>query len=420
MVRGMKDMLPADERYWDVLEEQANRAIDDYSFKRINTPILEKYELFNHALYKQHGALEKESFNFIDHGEKLIMRPEITASVARAYIEHNMANQLAPVKLYSWGSVFRQSRGDERRLREFTQLNFEILGDGAAAIDAELIIVAYYFLKNMGLDVEVRLNSLGCLVCRLEYSKALGGYLKNKRAAICADCRRRSAKEPVKFLTCANAKCQALKEDAPQTVDWLCDECRNHLFRVLEYLDELKIPYTLDSTLLRTFDYYTKTIFEIRAAKGDPTDPIVLAGGGRFDYLLEMLGGPKTPAAGFSLGAERVISQMKNDKVELPPVAAPDVFVAQIGEVARQKVFAFFESLRRENFSVKANFSKSSLKAQLDLALKLRAKLVLILGQKEVSEGTVLLRDVDSGIQEVINFAKAISEIKKRLKEMNK
>ncbi len=416
-VDGMRDVLPADEKYWLYMEKKIRAVINDYSFKRMSTPLIEKYELFNHTLFKQSGTLEKDAFYFIDRGQKLILRPEFTSSVARSFIQHNMSGQTMPLKFYSWGPVFRQGKIETNKLREFTQVNFEILGDKSAAIDSELIIIACSLLKNFKLESEVRLNSVGCLVCRLEYNKALGGYLKAKRGALCPDCRKRATKDPSRFLTCTNSKCVRLKEEAPQTVDWLCDDCRNHLFRVLEYLDESKISYRLDSNLVRTYDYYTKTVFEIDPVGGEDQEKVTLVGGGRYDYLTEMLGGPEMPAAGFSMGLERVVNQIKTRKIEIPLPPAPDVFLAQIGEQARQRAFAFFEELRKEDFSVKANFSKSSLKAQLDSAIKLGAKFVVILGQKEVVEGTILLRDLDSGIQEVVNISKVIKELRKRLKE---
>ncbi|MBI5077233.1 histidine--tRNA ligase [Candidatus Falkowbacteria bacterium] len=416
IVDGMRDVLPADHKYWEFVEREIRKVIDGYSFLRIATPILEKYELFNHTLFKQSGALEGEVFDFIDRGQKLILRPENAASIARAFISHNMANQPMPLKVYFWGPMFRQARGEANKWRQFTQAGFEIIGEKAPAIDAELIIIASNIMKNLGLETEVRLNSVGCGICRLEYSKALSGYLKSKRAMLCQDCRRRIGRDPQHFLACQNNRCARLKEDAPQTVDWLCDECRNHLFRVLEYLDELKIPYQLDSTLLSTFGFYSKTIFEINA-NGERGEKISLASGGRFDNLLEMLSGPAMPGAGFALGLERVIQQLKTAKAEVPNPAAPDVFLAQISEQARQKAFAFFEELRRHNFSIKANLSKANLKAQLEIAAKLGAKYVLILGQKEAMEGTVILRDMESGIQEVVNRTKVVKEIQKRLRD---
>lgn len=414
LVDGMRDLLPADEKYWIYAENAVRSIANDYSYKRMETPVLEKYELFNHALFKHSGALERIAFSFIDRGQKLILRPEATASIARAFVLHNMANQNMPLKAYYWGPMFRAGRSDVNRLRQFTQVGFEILGEKAPAIDAEIIIVANNLFKNLQLETEVRVSTVGCGICRLEYFKALTAYLKAKRGALCLDCRKRIIKNPKRFLNCGNQKCQRLREEAPQIVDWLCDECRSHLFRVLEYLDALGVVYKLDPTLVRTFDYYTKTIFEITPA-GDDADKIALAAGGRYDTLVEMLGGPATPATGFSLGMERLVAVLKNAKVEVPAPAAPDIFVAQLSEAARQKIFAFYEELRKEKFSVRANFSKGSLKAQLDQATKINAKYVLILGQKEVTDGTILLRDLESGIQEVVNMDKVIKELRKRI-----
>jgi len=419
IVKGMKDILPGDGKYWDYIEEQVKRVVRDYSFKRIYTPVLEKYELFNHTLFKQTGLFEKESFSFLDKGEKLALRPDCLVSISRAFIEHSMDNQPLPIKLYYSGPVFRQGKIEENRLRQFTELGFSIIGDKSPAVDAELIVVAHYLLNNLKIENEVRLNSSGCSSCRPEYIKALLGYLKSKRAAVCLDCRKRGVREPMKFLACKNPKCAKVKEDAPQIIDWLCDECRNHLFKVLEYLDELKVPYRLDSTLLRTYDFYNKTVFEINPLnkEKDETEEILsLAGGGRHDNVIEMIGGKSTPAASFSLGMERIVNQMKNSKNEIPNLSAPDVFVTQIGEQARQKAFSFFEKLRAEGLSVRANFSKSSLKAQLDIAAKSGAKIILILGQKEVLEGTILLRDVESGIQEIVNINRVVVEVNKKLR----
>jgi len=421
IVKGMKDVLPADEKYWNFVENEVQRIIRDYSFKRVDTPILEKFEMFNHVLFNQTGAAERELFVFTDRGEKLAMRPEATPSIARAYIEHNMSTQNLPIKMYNWGPSFRQGKIVPHKLRQFNQVGFEIIGDAGPHVDAELIITGYFLLKNLGLEGEVKLNSLGCPACRPEYKKTLTEYLKSKRSAVPVEFRKNISRDPLRILNCSTNKCLRVMEDSPKIVDFLCDECRNHLFKVLEYLDELKIPYQLDPTLLRTFDYYNKAVFEITAPlKEGQEEQTVLAAGGRYDNLIEMLGGESMPAAGFSFGIEKLISEIKRNKVELPELDVPDVFVAQLSELARQKAFTFFEALRAENFSVRANFTKSSLKAQLDMAKKMNARIILILGQKEVTEETVIIREQASGIQEVVNFNKVVLEIKKRLKEMKK
>jgi len=420
VVKGMKDVLPNDAKHWNFVENQVRRLISDYSYHRMETPLLEKFELFNHSLFRQNNVLEKEAFVFTDRGEKLCLRPEASASIARAFIDHNMSASQMPLKVYTWGSMFRQGKIETNKLRQFSQVDFEIVGDESAAIDGELVIMAHFLMKNLGINGQVKLNSVGCTLCRPEYKKVLAEYLKSKRAAIPADLRKLITKDPLKVFQCNSQRCVKAFEDAPQTVDFLCDDCRNHLFKVLEYLDEVKVEYTLDPTLSRTFDYYTKTIFEITTPPQEGRETIVLAGGGRCDNLIEMLGGESTPMSGFSFGIERLVSEIRHQQVELPAKKGPDVFVAQLSEQARQKAFTFFEALRAENFSVKANFSKGALKSQLDLARKCKAKIILILGQKEVTEGTIIIREEDSGIQEVISLSNVVPEVKKRLKEIYK
>ena len=254
LARGMKDFLPADEKYYDYLENEIGRLVRDYSFKRIITPVLERYELFNHTLYKQFGAFERDAIYFVDHGEKVCLRPEMMSAICRSYIEHNMAVQPLPIKLYYIAPVFRQGRGDAGKQRQFLQAGFAIIGDKAPAIDAELIIISHFLLKNVGLSAEVKLNSLGCPICRPGYKKALQEYLRFKRNMVPAELRKIVAKEPLKVFTCSGQKCQKLIEDAPQVVDYLCDDCRAHLFKVLEYLDELQVAYKLDPAFSPEFD----------------------------------------------------------------------------------------------------------------------------------------------------------------------
>lgn len=414
-VRGMKDILPVNQKYWDFMRDHIKSIAEDYSYKRIETPILENLQLFTHTLGKQTDIVEKEMFSFIDKsGEKLVLRPENTAPVARAYIEHGMFNQPQPVKLFYFGPMFRHERPQSGRQREFHQVGFEILGDASPAIDAEIILIANNFLKEMGIEITVQINSIGDLESRAAYRKALQEYYKNKKASLCADCKKRLTKNTLRLLDCKNVKCVNLKENAPQTVDYLTESSRDHFFRTLEYLDELQIAYNLNPFLVRGLDYYNNTVFELWE-KDDETGKTALGGGGRYDYLVEMLGGRETPACGFALGLERVIATLRDKKIDLPKKKIPDVFLAQIGEQARKKAMAFFEQLRKSDLKVAANFSKQKLKSQLDLANKMGVKIVLILGQREIVDETILMRDMDSGIQEVINFKKVIPEIKKTL-----
>ena len=415
LVRGMKDLLPIDQKYWNFIRDHIRSIAEDYSYKRIDTPILENALLFSHAIGKQTDIVEKEMFSFVDKGgEKVVLRPENTAPVARAFIGHGMLNLPQPVKLYYIGQMFRHERPQAGRLRQFHQVGFEILGDSAPAIDAETILIASNFLQEMGIEITVQVNSIGDLESRETYRKALVNYYKNKRASLCMDCKKRLLKNPLRLLDCKNPKCARFKENAPQTVDFLSDDSRNHFFRTLEYLDELQIPYNLNPFLVRGLDYYNNTVFEIWE-KDDEVGQSALGGGGRYDFLIEMLGGHETPACGFAIGIERVIATFKDKKIELPKKRVPDVFLAQIGEQARRRAMAFFEELRKSDLHVAANFSKAKLKSQLEIANKLGVKVVLILGQREIVDETILMRDMESGIQEVINFKKVIGEVKKKL-----
>ncbi|HUT22682.1 MAG TPA: histidine--tRNA ligase [Candidatus Bipolaricaulota bacterium] len=417
LVRGMKDILPVDQKYWRFLNSRVESIAVDYSYRRIETPILENISLFTHAIGKQTDIVEKEMFVFLDKGgDKLVLRPEGTAPIARAYIDHGMLNLPQPVKLYYSGSMFRHERPQSGRLREFHQTGFEIIGDGSPAIDAELILIAYNLFKDLGIEVNVQVNSIGELGDRENYRKALLDYYKNKKASLCVDCKKRILKNPLRLLDCKNPKCAKLKENAPQMVDYLSDDARNHFFRLLEYLDELQIPYNLNQFLVRGMDYYNRTVFEFWE-KEDTEGRNALGGGGRYDYLLEMLGGRETPGCGFAVGVERALGVLKEKRVQLPEALTPDIFLAQIGEQARRRAMGFFEELRKSGLRVAANFSKGSLKSQLDLANKLGVKIVLILGQREIVDETILMRDMDSGIQEVVNFKKIINEVKRKLEK---
>jgi len=422
VLRGFKDILPAEQKYWFLIRDKARSMATDYGFTRIDSPLLEETSLFNRAVGKETDIVAKEMFSFVDRGgDNVSLRPEATASVVRAYINHGMLNLPQPVKLYYIGSMFRYDRPQSGRYRQFNQFGFEALGDMHPVLDAQVIIMTYNFFKELGLDVSIQINSIGCPVCRKEYKVQLVNYYKTQKADLCEDCKIRLVKNPLRLLDCKEEKCLAIKEDAPQIVDWLCEECKNHFVRVLEFLDALEISYNLNSHLVRGLDYYSKTVFEIWPvaigdAEGmDKKAQNALGGGGRYDYLVEMLGGRPTPAVGASIGIERTILKLKELNIEVPEKEKFDIFVAQLGEAAKRKSLKLYEVLRQEGLKIAESFSKDGLKSQLETANKLNVKYTLILGQKELSEGTILLRDMEGGVQETINYNKIIKEIKKRL-----
>lgn len=418
LLRGMKDILPADQKYWDFVRDKFFELSACYSFSRIDTPILEEEILFKRSIGDATDIVAKEMFNFLTlGGEKVVLRPEATASVARAYIEHGMINQPQPVKLAYMGPMFRYDRPQSGRQRQFHQVGWETIGEFNMAVDVQLIFMVYRFFQELGLNVTIGINSIGCGNCRPNYRKVLVDYYRGKRSKLCEDCRDRVNKNPLRVLDCKNPDCQELKSEAPQIVDWLCEECGGHFTKILEYLDELGVAYNLDPYLVRGLDYYTKTVFEVFSAElveDGSRAPLALGGGGRYDSLIEMLGGRDVPACGVALGVERIVSLLKNSKIEAPIRYQPQVFLAQIGDQAKRKAFKLFEELRQEDIRVVEFFAKDSLKSQLEYADRLGVKYVLILGQKEVLDGTILLRDMEGGIQEIISLEKVVNELKKK------
>ncbi|MBN1585287.1 histidine--tRNA ligase [Candidatus Uhrbacteria bacterium] len=419
LLRGMRDILPSEQRYWRHVVRKMEEIALAYGYERIDTPVLEETSLFVRSVGKQSDVVEKELFTFTDRsGDSVSLRPEGTASVARAYINHGMVNLPQPVKMFYVGSMFRYERPQAGRFREHHQFGLEVLGEGSPVIDAELIMLSHLLYRDIGIKTVAHVNSIGCSNCRQAYLERLTDFYRPRRSRLCEDCRRRLLKNPLRLLDCKEPSCVAAREEVPHIVDYLCEECKNHLTRVLEYLDEMGVPYVLNPHLVRGLDYYTRTVFELMQSDEQSAGQHSLAGGGRYDNLLEQLGGSPTPACGFSIGVERAILQMK--ALDLQPVSdlQPDVFLAQLGDTARRKALILFESLRNSGIRTSATFSKSALKGQLEAANRLGARYTVIIGQKEVIDGTVLVRDMESGMQEVVDFTKAVAEMRKKLSRM--
>jgi histidyl-tRNA synthetase len=416
-VRGFKDILPADQPTWRWLERTAESFAAGYGFGRIDLPILEHQNLFVRAIGKQTDIVDKELFAFTDQGEDaLALRPEATAGICRAYINHGMLSLPQPVKFWYWGPMFRRERPQSGRQRQFYQFGLEVLGDANPVIDAQLILIGRNFFRDLGLDqVSVQVNSIGCPDCRKQYKNELVNYYRAKRRLLCEDCKKRLVKNPLRLLDCKTPSCQPLKAEAPQIVDWLDDACKQHFMRVINYLDELDVSYVLNPYLVRGLDYYNRTVFEFWPSAEETGSQGALGGGGRYDPLIEMLGGRPTPAAGWSLGVERIFHELRVREIALPLPPSPQIFLAQIGDQAKIKALGLFEQLRQEKIPVAESFAKDSLKAQLELANKANVKYALILGQKEVLEGTILIREMDGGVQETVNFTKVVSVLKKKL-----
>lgn len=420
LLRGFKDILPEDQPYWDRVLDAARRIAEDYSFKRIRLPYLERTALFERGVGKGTDIVEKEMFTFVDQGnDRVTLRPEATAQVVRAYIEHGMINKPQPVKLWYAGPMFRYDRPQAGRYRQFWQFGLESIGSSDPITDAQMILIFDRLLKDLGLNVKVKVNSIGTLECRQEYVMELTAYFRQFRKQLSEVDKKRLQKNPLRLLDSKEPEIQELKVDAPQIVDWLDEDSKQHFMKVLEYLTEADVQYELDPFLVRGLDYYGKTVFEFVLADDDNEKAQnALGGGGRYDALIQLLGGREevNGAIGAALGIERIILAMKDAGVEVDDGQAVDVFFCQLGEAARAKGLAIFEDFRKSGVSIAEAFGKGSLKAQLEVANKRKAKIALILGQKEVLDGTIIVRDMESGAQEIVDSKKVVSAAKKALK----
>ncbi|MFH1392650.1 MAG: histidine--tRNA ligase [bacterium] len=410
--KGMKDILPEEQKYWQYILNIAEPLIQDYGFKKIDTPILEETQLFAKGTGQTSDIVSKEMFSLkTKGGDQLSLRPEFTPNICRAYLEHGMSSLPQPVKLYSFGPVFRYDRPQAGRLRQFNQFSIEAINSQDPIVDSQIIQLSWKIFEKLGINknLTIQINSIGCAQCRPDYIKLLIQYYRNKAKQLCRDCKSRLIKNPLRLLDCKEAICRRLMAGAPQSVDHLCSECHDHFKSVLEYLEELNLPYELNYRLVRGLDYYTKTVFEFYP---EPS----LGGGGRYDGLIKILGGKETPGVGVALGVERIIAEVEKQKNKLPEPKSPKVFLAQLGSLGKRKALKLFDELQKTNIKTIESLTRDSLKAQLRIADKLGVSFTLILGQKEALENTIILRDMTTGVQEVVLMDKIIPELKKRLK----
>jgi len=420
--RGMNDILPADQPYWQFVLKKAAAILSDYGFEKIDTPITEHTSLFVRSVGEATDIVEKEMYNFkTKGGDELSLRPENTAGIVRAYIEHGMSVMPHPIQLWYFGPMFRHDNPQAGRFRQFYQIGAESFGDENAATDAMLIFMAYKLLENLGLkNLVVRLNSIGDSNCRPQYMKALKDYYRNRGKKVCNKCKKRLKENILRALDCEEQNCKEIAKDVPQIVDYLDEECKAHFKNVLEFLDETKIPYSMESHLVRGLDYYTRTVFEIwqeEKPEENARPPWALCGGGRYDKLVNLLGGPKTPAAGWAMGVDRLIITLKEAGIPMPEYRpSPKVFIAQLGELAKRKGLVLFEEFRKHGIIARASFGRDSIKSQLRIANRLGIKYTLIIGQREALDDTIILREMDSGVQETVPQARILEMVKQRLK----
>lgn len=417
--RGMHDVLPWEAPWWERVLRVAWELADFYGFGQIQTPVLEFAKLYEKGTGETTDIVEKEMYVFkTKGGDVLALRPEFTPGVMRAYVEHGFSRLSQPQKLYSAGPVFRHESPQAGRFRQFSQLNFEIIGGTSDPVyDAQAILIAQRLLEELKIkNIVLGVNSIGCKICRPIYKRQLQNYYKNFEKKLCPDCVKRLKTNPLRLLDCKDERCQEFKAKAPNILDKLCANCSSHFRSVLEYLDEVAIPYSLDNQLVRGLDYYNRTVFEM-AVDGSGSEFGALVAGGRYDYLMEMLGGRPTPAVGFAAGVERLIQVMKTQEVKLPVKSGKKVFFVHVGDLAKKKSLRIIESLRKAGIPVSETLGRESLKAQLKTADKEGFELALILGQKEVFEDSIIVRDLRKSLQETVSLAKLVEEIKKRLRQ---
>ncbi|MEE8131754.1 MAG: histidine--tRNA ligase [Candidatus Paceibacterota bacterium] len=417
--KGMHDILPQEQPYWEKIRRVSNQIADFYNFSRIDTPILEMAEIFERGIGEGTDIIEKQMFTIrTKGGDRLVLRPEGTAPIIRSYLQHGLSRLSQPMKLYYNGPMFRYEKPQAGRYRQFHQVGFETIGgDDDPIFDAQIILITYQLIKELKIkNLTIQINSIGCKNCRPAYRRKLQSYYnKFGQNEICKDCQRRLVINPLRLLDCKNENCALIREQAPILLNNhnLCQSCNNHFKETLEFIDELKLPYNLNPFLVRGLDYYNRTVFEIFTEGVN----VALASGGRYDYLAEMLGSRKRAAVGSSIGIERLVEVMKTQGFGgLSIRSKPKAFLIHIGEQAKKQSLGLIEEFRKSGIKVIESLWKDSLKSQLRVADKEEATLSLILGQKEVFEESIIIRDMRSGAQETVPLRKAVEEVKKRLK----
>ena len=410
--RGTKDILPDSVGDWNYVEGEIRELCRRFGYSEIRTPIFEHTELFQRGIGEGTDVVDKEMYTFTDRGDRSItLRPENTASAVRAYLQNKLYAESNLVKLFYIGSMFRYDRPQAGRMREFHQFGVEALGEANPAVDAEVILLAMSLLEGLGLkDLELSINSVGCPKCRSKYRTMLQDFFRDKLEDLCEDCRSRFDRSPLRILDCKKDSDKPYMADAPKITDCLCDECSDHFVRLKEHLANAGISFQHDPRLVRGLDYYTKTAFEIKYPPLGAQSAV--AGGGRYDGLIEEMGGNPTPAVGFATGLERLLLALESQKLLPEKNRSVDAYVVALGEAAQSEGFKLLNNLRRAGLSAAMDFAGRSMKAQMKQANKLGARYALILGDDEIAEGTVMLRSMSDSQQEKAALAEVIEKIK--------
>ena len=401
--KGTKDVLPQDSYKWQYVESVARDVAQLFNIKEIRTPVFEHTELFARGVGDTTDIVTKEMYTFKDKGDRSItLKPEGTAGVARSFIENGMGNGVLPAKMYYIIPAFRYERPQAGRLREFHQFGVEVYGSQHPQTDAETILVADTLLKKLGLQIKLYINSIGCPTCRAAYNKALKEFFEPHLDKLCGDCKTRYEKNPLRLLDCKEEGCKEINKDAPKILDYLCEECRTHFESVKACLDLAGVDYEVDPRIVRGLDYYTRTVFEFVSTSIGAQGTV--CAGGRYDGLIEQLGGKPTPAVGFAAGIERLLIVMEQTGVEIPEPLTPTVYIAGMDGECRKKAFELASLLRANGVIAEVDLMERSVKAQFKYADKIGAKYVAVIGGNELAEGKTNIKNMADGTSESVEF----------------
>ncbi|MBO4471308.1 MAG: histidine--tRNA ligase [Clostridia bacterium] len=410
--KGTRDVLPAESYRWQALESKMRKAAALAGYREVRTPVFEHTELFARGIGDTTDVVQKEMYTFEDKGKRSVtLKPEGTAGAVRCFVEHNLYAEPLPCKMYYLDApIFRYENPQSGRLREHHQFGMECFGAKEATVDAELILTAYHLLQDLGVsNLSVEINSIGCPNCRPVYHKRLKEFLGERINDMCETCRERFDRNPLRVLDCKEKKCQELTKDAPSMLDLLCDECKNHFDQLQKCLDGAGIPYRVNPRIVRGLDYYTKTVFEI--VTETPDGKLTVCGGGRYDNLVEQIGDQSIPAVGFGMGLERVLMLLDSEGIEIPKPEWYEVFVTYMGE-NQQKAFALVQQLRAEGIKADMDHVGRSLKAQFKYANKTGAPVTAVIGDDEAANGTVKLKKMSDGTEQVVKVEDAAQAVR--------
>ena len=395
--RGTEDVLPEEAVQWQVIEAVMRSEASLHGFGEVRTPVFEHTELFQRGVGDTTDIVQKEMYTFLDKGGRSVtLRPEGTAGAARAMLEHGVYNNGLPVKFYYFTSCYRYEKAQKGRLREFHQFGAEMYGSADPLADAEVILLGSSIFERFGLkDVRLEINSIGCPECRAKYLEALRAYFEDRKGELCETCLGRLERNPMRILDCKSPVCSAIAEGAPRMLDYLCDGCREHFESVKQALDAVGVAYTVNPSIVRGLDYYTRTVFEFLA----PIDgkELAVCAGGRYDGLIEELGGQSMPALGFGLGMERLLLLLKQQSVELPGADPCEIFIASLGQSAKLAAFRLCDTLWKSSVQAACDVNARGLKAQMKYADKIGAKYCLVLGDDELAAGKAELKNMKTG-----------------------